>query len=69
MKTNQKPQKTTTKISWKIMKTNQSHDIENHRWLSPNNHISCDGNVCPKNIGIASHRLEIRPLFKSIWQP
>ena len=36
------------------MKTNQSHDIENQRWLSPNNHIGGDGNVCPKNIGIYS---------------
>ena len=30
-------------------------NIEKHcqRWLSPNNRISNNGNVCPKNIGIA----------------
>ena len=26
------------------------------RWLSPNNRMSNDGNVCPKNIGIVSLR-------------
>ena len=39
-------------IQPKIVK---NHNIEKHRqrWLSPNNRISNNGNVCPKNIGIA----------------
>ena len=33
----------------------KKHNIEKRRqrWLSPNNRISNNGNVCPKNIGIA----------------
>ena len=36
-------------IQPKIVK---NHNIEKHRqrWLSPNNRISSNGNVCPKNI-------------------
>ena len=48
----------TMKILWKIIKTNQSLKTITskkncQRWLSPNNRISNNGNVCPKNIGIA----------------
>ena len=52
----------TTKIPWKIMKINpkstQYNDIKKHcqQWVSPNEGISSDGNVCPKNIGIKSLR-------------
>ena len=36
----------------------KNDDIEKHcqQWLSPNNRIGSDGNVCPKNIGTAPHR-------------
>ena len=40
------------------LKVVNNHNIKKHRqrWLSSNNRISSDVNVCPKNIGIASHR-------------
>ena len=51
--------KDTIEIPWKIIKKQpkimKKHNIEKRRqrWLSPNNRISNNGNVCPKNIGIA----------------
>ena len=63
----EKPWKTTRngetiKIPWGNydyrLKVVNNHNIKKHRqrWLSSNNRISSDVNVCPKNIGIASHR-------------
>ena len=39
----------------KTTKNHEKHNIEKRRqrWLSPNNRISNNGNVCPKNISIA----------------
>ena len=49
----------------------KKHYTEKRRqwWLSPNNCISNNGNVCPKNIGIASLRkIDYRhSIAKKIW--
>ena len=62
--------------SWKLAKIVKNLNIPKHLqwWSSPTNRISCNGNMCPKNIGITSlkkkrpspsHRKIFLPALKS----
>ena len=58
MKANPEPKKNqgnNLESHWYKPKIVKNHNIKNDRqwWLGPNNRISCDGNMCPKNISIA----------------